>query len=117
MEFSLSPQVYQQSVTTTQEAIGHFPSAQRHISISTCPQVTTERSIHTPKVLSSTLSSQVPLESVLSIKLPLEPNIPIQKALFSSTPVESVPKTLTFTQGSPVTSLADHADFRSTTYA
>ena len=117
VEVSLSPQGYQQSVTTTQEGIGHSPSAQRDDSISTCPQVTPEQSTNTPKVLNSTLSSQGPLESVLSIKLSLEPNIPIQKALLSSTPVESVPKTPTFTQGSPVTSLADREDFRPTTYA
>lgn len=117
VEVSLFPQGYQQSITTTQEAIGCSPSAQRDVSIFPCPQVTQEHSTNTPKVLNSTVSSQGPLESVLSTKLSLETNIPIQKALLSSTPAESVPETPTFTQGSPVTSLADQENFRPTTYA
>ncbi|XP_041910283.1 mucin-12-like [Arvicola amphibius] len=117
VQISPSPQGYQQSLLTTQEAIGHSPSAQRDVSLSTCPQVTPEHPTNTPKVLNSTLSSQGPLDPVLSIQLSLDPNISIQKASLSSTPEESVPKTSTFKQGTPVTFLAAHEDFRLTTYA
>nr|XP_048286097.1 mucin-12-like [Myodes glareolus]XP_048286098.1 mucin-12-like [Myodes glareolus]XP_048286099.1 mucin-12-like [Myodes glareolus]XP_048286100.1 mucin-12-like [Myodes glareolus]XP_048286101.1 mucin-12-like [Myodes glareolus]XP_048286102.1 mucin-12-like [Myodes glareolus] len=130
VEISPSPQGYQQSVTATQEAIGHSPPAQRDVSLSTCPQVTPEHPTNTPKALNSTLSSQGSLkpvlstlssqgslEAVLSTKLSLEPNISIQKASLHSSPEESVPKTSTFTQGAPGTSLAAHEDFRPTPHA